>query len=158
MFTLATLDEKIHYIKRKFQEIQEPYDKYNFLIDFGKKLPPFEQKYKIEENLVKGCQSQLFLRAEMKEGKIFFSATSDALISAGLAALLTFVYSGEGAESILSTPPAFLTELGIYASLSPNRSQGLAHIYLKMKMFAIILSHEQHPTPSMDRIQSDRDR
>lgn len=152
MFNPTAFDEKIHFIKRKFQEIQEPIDKYNFLIDFGKKLPLIEQKFKTEENLVKGCQSQLFIHAEKKGDKIFFSAASDALISAGLAALLTFVYSGEEAETIFSKPPVFLTELGIYASLSPNRSQGLAHIYLKMKMVAIMLSREQHQTTPMDRI------
>ncbi|HSX13000.1 MAG TPA: SufE family protein [Chlamydiales bacterium] len=142
LFTHESFEEKIDFIKRKFQQLPSPTEKYNLLMDLGKNIIPIDPKYKTEEFLVRGCQSQIFLHAERKAGRLFFSASSDALISSGLASLLINVYSGENTETILNHPPLFLQELGIYASLSPNRSQGLAHIYLKMKFFAILFAHE----------------
>lgn len=151
MFTHELFDEKIDFIKKRFQSFQSPTDKYNLLMDLGKKLPSIDPKHKTEKSLVKGCQSQLFLHAEVRENKVFFSASSDALISSGLAALLIFIYNGETIETILSNPPNFLQDLGIYTSLSPNRSNGLANIYLKMKLLAILLVHESNST-SLDRV------
>ena len=102
-------------------------------MELGKSLPPLAQEHKTEGKLVRGCQSRLYLHAELRNGNMFFSAEADALISAGLAALLIEVYNGEAPETVLKRPPDFLQELGIESSLSPNRSNGLSHIHLRMK-------------------------
>lgn len=139
---LLSFEEKIISLKTFFQGLETPTEKYELLIGLGKKLPPFDPKHKTEEFLVRGCQSLLYIHAEQKEGSIFFSGASDALISAGLAALLIQTYNGEKLGTILSQPPHFLQELGIYASLSPNRAHGMAHIYLKMKLLSIMLTQK----------------
>lgn len=110
---------------------------YQKLIELGKTLPPFNATWEIEENLVSGCQSVMYLHCEVKDDKLYFHAKSDALISAGLAALMCEKYSGMRAEEVLKTPPAFLDELGIPASLTPGRANGLASLFLKMKQQAL---------------------
>lgn len=129
-------EKKVAEIKKIFAPLSTE-QKYLKLIEMGRSLPPFPPEQKTNERLVRGCQSELYLDAEFREGKLFFHAHSDALISAGLAALLIAAYSGEAPETILTSPPTFLTELGITASLSPSRSNGLAHIHLRMKQEAL---------------------
>lgn len=133
----SSLEEKINFFKKKFTSVESPEGKYQILIELGRSLPPFKEAGKIEKNLVRGCQSKLYLHAYMTQGKIFFEATADALISAGLAALLVGIYSGEMPEVILKHSPDFLHELGIYASLSPNRSNGLSALHLRMQQEAL---------------------
>lgn len=111
--------------------------RYEKIIEMGKNLPPLADSYKTEENLVKGCQSQMYLRSFTKNGALFFEADSEALISKGLAALLIAIYSGENAETILKTPPHVLSEVGLNSSLTPSRSNGLYSLYLKMKQEAL---------------------
>lgn len=94
-------------------------------------------EYKTPENIVKGCQSTVYLHSYREGDKIFFETEADALISAGLAALLVMVYSGETAETILKCPPTFLDELGITASLTPSRANGLHSMHLRMKQDAL---------------------
>jgi cysteine desulfuration protein SufE len=134
-----SLAKKIEGLKKIFTPLDTPAEKYHLLIDLGRNLSPIDAKYKVEDYLVEGCQSQLYIHAEKREGRIFFSAGTDALISAGLAALLLEVYNGETVETILTFPPHFLQELGIYASLSPNRAHGVINIYQKMKRLSILL-------------------
>lgn len=110
---------------------------YNHIMAWAKKLPPFDPAWKTEANRVVGCQSEMYLHSEKVGQKIFFYATSDALISAGLAALLIEVYSGEPAETILLKPPTFLEEIGIPSALTPGRANGLASLHLKMKQEAL---------------------
>lgn len=98
-----------------------------------------DPKNKIPENLVKGCQSTMYLHAELVGNVIHFTADSDALISAGLAAILIQVYSGETPETVLTCPPEYLETLGISASLTPSRANGLYSIHLKMKQEALKL-------------------
>lgn len=129
--------EKIESIKAKFSLYSSPEERYAGLIEMGRRLPPFPEIYKTPEKIVRGCQSTLYLHARLKEGKIFFEAHSEALISAGLAALLIAAYSGLSPEEVLKCPPDFLSEIGIAGSLSPNRSNGLAHIHLRMKQEAL---------------------
>lgn len=112
-------------------------ERYAALIEMGRSLPPFPEELKTADRLVKGCQSILYLAARYEDGKLFFQASADALISKGLAALLIAVYSGESPEAILTCPPGFIAELGLAESLSPNRSNGLAQIHLKMKQEAV---------------------
>lgn len=134
---LSNFEAKIVSIKNKFDSCLSLEEKYHLIIRLGEALPPLNPESHLEENLVRGCQSKLYLDAVLRDGKMFFFAHSDALISAGLAALLIEIYSGETMERILTSPPNFLHTLGIHASLSPSRSNGLSQIYLKMKQLSI---------------------
>lgn len=125
--------------------------KYQKIIELGRQLPALDNSHKTVENLVKGCQSTMYLRSYLMEDKVIFEAQSDALISAGLAALLLQVYSGETSETILKCSPIYLEEMGISASLTPNRANGLFQIHLRMKQDALKLliarEAEKHNTP-----------
>ncbi|MDR3625114.1 MAG: SufE family protein [Chlamydiales bacterium] len=130
-------------IKKKFFHLETPEEKYNLIMDLGKNQAKLDPSLKTEESLVKGCQSKMYLRSYLKDGLVYFETESDALISAGLAVLLTEVYSGEKPEVILKCPPTYLEEIGITSSLSPSRSNGLASLHLKMKQEALRYIHKQ---------------
>jgi cysteine desulfuration protein SufE len=129
--------KKIETLKGEFASLPSREILYQKIMEWGKKLPHFDPLWKSEENRVLGCQSQMYLVSEVIEGKIYFYASSDALISAGLAALLIAIYSGQSAETILTTPPSYLEELGIPSALTPGRANGLASLHLKMKQEVI---------------------
>lgn len=129
--------EKQTKIKKLFENCRDEEAKYGKIIQMGRELPPLPLEAKIPSNLVKGCQSSLYLTSRYEKGLIFFEAESDALISAGLAALLLQVYSGESPEVILKCSPSFLEELGITGSLTPNRANGLYSVHLRMKQDAL---------------------
>lgn len=124
-------------IKKIFNACATTEERYKKIIAFGQQLQRMNPLYKTEENLVKGCQSVMYLHASHKNGKILFEADSDALISFGLAALLIAIYSDETPETILKCPPTCLDDLGLLASLSPSRANGLYSIHLKMKQEAL---------------------
>jgi cysteine desulfuration protein SufE len=128
-----SFQEKLSLLQKKFSKFTTEEEKYHFLIQLGREVPSMDPVYKTQENLVKGCQSQLFIHAKQIDGKFFFTTDSDALISKGLAAILIYAYNGETATTIITHPPTFLEGLGILSSLSPNRAQGAIHIYLKMR-------------------------
>ncbi len=111
--------------------------KYQKIIELGRRQTVLDPRYKIPDNIVKGCQSVMHLRAFLQEDAIIFAAASDALISAGLAAILIAVYSGETPQVVLQCPPAYLETLGIGASLTPSRANGLYSIHLRMKQDAL---------------------
>lgn len=143
------LEEKIEQIRTLFASTDQKYEK---IIELGRSTPPLDPQYKNPETLVSGCQSQVYLHSYLKDEKIYYEAESDALISAGLVRLLIDVYSEETPETILKHEPKYLEELGIYASLSPSRSNGLANIHLRMKQDALKLllnrqseQHAHHP-------------
>lgn len=130
---------KQNLIKEQLEACKTEESKYAKIIELGRQLPRLTEEHKTPANLVKGCQSQMYLHAYLSENAVIFEAESDALISAGLAALLIRVYSGETPEVILKCPPSFLDELGINASLSPNRANGLYSMHLQMKQEALRL-------------------
>jgi cysteine desulfuration protein SufE len=132
----SSIENKIESIKNSFSGLSTD-ARLQRLIEMGRALPPFPPESKIVSNQVSGCQSILYLASDLREGKVFFQASSDALISAGLAALLIAVYSGEEPSVILKRAPDFLTDIGILASLTPSRSNGLAHIHQRMKRDAL---------------------
>lgn len=131
--------EKQRQIKEIFLACPTEEAKYEKIIALGRQQTPLEPTYKVADNLVKGCQSQMYLHSYWSGDSIHFEAESDALISAGLAALLTNVYSGETPEAILKCPPTYLDELGIGASLTPSRASGLYSVHLRMKQDALKL-------------------
>lgn len=130
--------EKQQCIKEIFLACPSEEAKYEKIIEMGRQQTALDVTVKIPENLVKGCQSQMYLHSYWSPANtIMFEAESDALISAGLAALLTQVYSDETPEAILKCPPTYLDELGISASLTPNRANGLYSLHLRMKQDAL---------------------
>jgi cysteine desulfuration protein SufE len=131
--------KKQQQIKNIFASYATEEKKYEKIIELGRTLPIMSPQDKIPENLVKGCQSTMYLKSILQNGKVSFTAESDALISAGLAAVLLQVYEGESPETILKCPPSYLEDLGISASLTPNRANGLYSIHLRMKQDALKL-------------------
>lgn len=111
--------------------------KYRKIMELGKILPKLDACHKKPSNLVKGCQSIMYIHSWMEGPYLMFEMESDALISAGLAAIMIKIYSGETPETILKCPPTCLDDLGIAASLTPNRANGLYSIHLRMKQEAL---------------------
>jgi len=132
-------EDKQQTVKDLFHACGNEELKYQKIIELGRKQLPLQASEKIPENIVKGCQSIMYLTSQLVDGKVIFAAESDALISSGLAAILIKVYSGETPEVILKCPPAYLEDLGISASLTPNRANGLYSIHLRMKQDALKL-------------------
>lgn len=132
-----TCQKKQEEVKALFDQCHTEELKYQKIIELGKLQPHLSVAEKIPENIVKGCQSTMYLSSRLDNSSIFFAADSDALISAGLAAILIKVYSGENPETILKCPPTYLEDLGIGASLTPSRANGLYSIHLRMKQDAL---------------------
>jgi cysteine desulfuration protein SufE len=112
-------------------------DKYEYIIDLGKKLPLLDDKYKIDENRVRGCQSTVYLVADYKNGKIFYKAESDAVIVKGLISMLIRVLSGQKPDDIISAPLNFIREIGMMTHLAQTRSNGLLAMVKQMKNYAL---------------------
>jgi cysteine desulfuration protein SufE len=129
--------EKQRALKEIFASCSNQEAKYQKIMEFGKALAKLDPTLKTPKNEVSGCQSKMYLHTLAEGDKLYFQAESDALISAGLAALLIKVYSGETAETILKCPPSYLEELGINTSLTPSRANGLYSIHLRMKQEAL---------------------
>jgi cysteine desulfuration protein SufE len=100
-------------------------DRYQYIIDLGKKLPEFPEEWKTEENRIHGCQSQVWLKTESSPARLHFQAISDSAIVSGLISILTRVYSDRDPQEIVATPPDFITAIGLDQHLSPTRSNGL---------------------------------
>ena len=119
-----------------FSMYDEWLDKYEYLIDLGKRLDPMPESSKIAENLIKGCQSRVWLDYQVDTGRISFVADSDAVITKGIISLLTGVYSGRTAAEIASDDFAWIGEIGLRENLSPTRSNGLASMVARIKQIA----------------------
>ena len=132
-----TFLDKQNQIRELFSVCADKEEKYSKIIEIGRESPPLSPDFKLEENTVQGCQSTMYLHSYMKDDKMYFEAESDALISSGLAELLTRVYSGESPETVIKSPPDYLEELEISSSLTPNRANGLYSIHLRMKQDAL---------------------
>jgi cysteine desulfuration protein SufE len=112
-------------------------DKYGYLIDLGKEVPEMEMKFKNKQNLISGCQSQVWLYTEFKDGRIYFHTDSDAILTKGLAWLLVKVYNGHTPDEILETEPWFIEKIDLAQHLSPTRSNGLLAMVKKIKIYAM---------------------
>lgn len=132
-----TIEEKQDRIVRQFKLLGDWPERYKYIIKLGQKLDPLDEKFKVEENLVRGCQSQVWLVTELDEDKVIFKADSDAAITKGLVAMLVNFYSGEHPETILRTDPEFIKQIGMQQHLSPTRSNGLASMVKQMKIYAM---------------------
>ncbi|MEX2601856.1 MAG: SufE family protein [Balneolaceae bacterium] len=132
-----TIEEKQDRIIRAFQALGDWQERYKYIIDLGRKLAPLDEQHKVEENLVRGCQSQVWLIADLKEDRVMFRADSDAAITKGLVALLLKIYSDETPDVIIGTKPDFIQKIGMQEHLSPTRSNGLFSMVKQMKIYAM---------------------
>ena len=140
----------MHTIKEIQKEIIEDFamfddwmQKYEYLIDLGKELSPIDEKYKTEDNLIRGCQSKVWLHAEHTEGKIIYTAGSDAIMTKGIVAILINVLSGQSPSEIANAKLDFINEIGLKEQLSPTRANGLVSMITQMKLYAIAFSKQQ---------------
>jgi len=112
-------------------------DKYEYIIDLGKKLPPLEEQHKIDINKVKGCQSTVWLVSDFRDGKVYYKAESDAVIVKGLISMLIRVLSGHSPDEIIDTKMDFINKIGMTTHLAQTRSNGLLAMVRQMKNFAL---------------------
>ena len=132
-----TIEEREEEIIDEFSLFDSWEEKYEYIIDLGKKLEPLEDKYKIGENIIKGCQSTVWLTSEFKDGKVFFKADSDAVIVKGLVSMLIKVLSGHEPDKILEARLDFIREIGMMTHLAQTRSNGLLAMVKQIKNYAL---------------------
>lgn len=133
---IQSLTEARNAVVEDFSMFDEWLDKYEYLISLGKELPAFPEEKKTEDRLIKGCQSRVWLDCEERDGRLWFSADSDAVITRGIISLLVKVYSGRTREEIAADDFAFVDEIGLRDNLSPTRAGGLASMISTIKAAA----------------------
>jgi cysteine desulfuration protein SufE len=131
-----TIQETQDEIIADFELFGDWMDKYEYIIQLGKELPMIDAKYKTEENLIKGCQSRVWMHAEIRDGKLFFTADSDAVITKGLVSLVIKVLSGQTPAAIVESDLYFVDAIGLSSHLSPTRSNGLLSMIKQIKLYA----------------------
>ena len=134
---MATINEIQDSIIEEFSDFEDWLDRYQLLIDLGSEQEPLPQEYKTDNNLIEGCQSRVWLQADLVDGKVQFRAESDALIVKGIVSLLIKVYSGHTPDEILEVEPYFVEAIGLKEHLSPTRSNGLLAMIKQMRLYAL---------------------
>ena len=134
---IKTLKEAEDEVVDSFSMYDEWLDKYEYLIDLGKNLAPYPDSSKTDDRLIKGCQSRVWLDYQMKDGKLWFTADSDAIITKGIISLLVSIYSGRTPEEIASSNFSFIEKIGLKENLSPTRANGLASMIATIKAVAL---------------------
>lgn len=132
-----TIQETEKEIVEEFSLFDSWDDKYEYIIDLGKKLPALEEQHKTDENRVRGCQSTVWLVAEYRDGKVYFRAESDAVIVKGLISMLIRVLSGHTPDEIIQAPLSFIQQIGMTTHLAQTRSNGLVAMVKQMKNYAL---------------------
>ncbi len=132
-----TINEIQDEIIEEFSAFDDWMDKYEYIIEFAKDLPEIDVNQKSPQNLIKGCQSRVWLDAEEKDGKVHFTADSDAIITKGVVALLIRVFNKQTAKDILKVDLYFIDKIGLGENLSPTRANGLVSMIKKIKMYAL---------------------
>ena len=132
-----TIKEIQEEIIDEFSMFDDWMDRYQYLIDLGKSLPIIDAQFKLDENLIKGCQSKVWLYSELENNNIKYTADSDAILTKGIAALLIRVYSGQKPADILSAETNFIYAIGLKEHLSPTRANGLVSMIKQIKLYAI---------------------
>ena len=141
---MSTIKDKQEEIIEEFNAFDDWMDRYQLLIDLGSEQPPLDEQYKSDSNLIEGCQSRVWLQADlMPDGTVRFLAESDALIVKGIVSLLVNVYSGHTPDEILDNEPYFVEAIGLKEHLSPTRSNGLVAMIKQMKMYALAFKTKQ---------------
>ncbi|SKB80699.1 cysteine desulfuration protein SufE [Soonwooa buanensis] len=131
-------------IKEKQQELVDEFaflgdweDKYEYIIDLGKSLKPISDDKKTDENLIKGCQSKVWIDARFEDGKLFFDADSDGILPKGIMSMLVSIYSGHSTQEIMDSDFDFISEIGLQEFLSPSRANGLMAMTKQIKFYAV---------------------
>lgn len=137
------IQTSINALVERFAFFSDWKDRYQYLIDLGKKLPAFDPAWQTDANRIHGCQSQVWLHIEQKEDRFFLHAQSDATIVAGMIALIIWVFNGRTADEILNTPLDFLGKIGLLQHLSPSRANGLYNMI--KHLHAIAQQHKNQP-------------
>lgn len=132
-----TIEEVQQEIIEDFSAYEDWMDKYAYLIELGNELEDIDPKYKVDQNLIRGCQSRVWFHQELLDGKIIFKAESDALIVKGLVAIILKVFSGRSPKEILQSEPHFIDDIGLRQHLSPTRSNGLLAMVKQIKLYAL---------------------
>ncbi|MDY6868941.1 MAG: SufE family protein [Chloroflexota bacterium] len=134
---MADIQDIQQNIIREFAALTDWTERYKYIIKMGRELEPLDEQYKIDDNLVRGCQSQVWLHTSLEDGKVIFEADSDAAITKGLVALMVRFYSNQAPDTIIATKPEFIKKIGMEEHLSPTRSNGLASMVKQMKIYAM---------------------
>ena len=124
----------------EFSMFDDWMQRYEYIIDLGKSLPLIDEKYKTEDNIIKGCQSKVWVHAEQNEDKIIFTADSDAILTKGIIGILIRTFSNQKASDILEANTDFIDEIGLKEHLSPTRANGLVSMIKQLKMYALAYS------------------
>jgi len=138
-----TINEIQDEIVEEFSSFEDWMDKYSYLIEIGNELEPFNDEWRLDQNLIEGCQSKVWFHAEMKDGKVFYSADSDAIIVKGIVGLLLRAMSGQSPDDILNNDLNFVEKIGLKEHLSPTRSNGLVAMIKQMRLYAVAFKAKQ---------------
>ena len=142
--SVSKIEEIEEGIIQEFALFDDWMDKYEHFIGLGKELPLIEESLKSEDLLIKGCQSRVWLHAKMEDGKVIFTADSDAIITKGIISLLIRVLSGQTPDVIINTDLNFIEHIGLKEHLSPTRSNGLVSMVKQMKLYALAFKTQQN--------------
>ncbi|WP_417428015.1 SufE family protein [Halpernia sp.] len=132
-----TIKEKQNEIVEEFSFLEDWEQKYEYIIDLGKELKPLSEEKKTTSNLIKGCQSQVWINARYEDNKIFFEADSDGILPKGIVSLLVNIYSGHSVEDIINSDFEFISQIGLQEFLSPSRANGLMAMTKQIKFYAV---------------------
>ncbi len=132
-----TIKEKQQEVVDAFAFMEDWEQKYEYIIDLGKELKGLPESQKTDENLIRGCQSKVWIDAEFRDGKLFFNADSDGILPKGIVSLLVSIYSGHPTKEILESDFAFIEQIGLQEFLSPSRANGLMAMTKQIKFYAV---------------------
>lgn len=132
-----TIKEIQEEIVDEFSMFEDWMQRYEYIIELGKSLPIIDETYQVDENLIKGCQSRVWLHAEEEDGKLIFTANSDAILTKGIVAILIRVFTNQPAKEVLDADMGFIDEIGLKEHLSPTRANGLVSMIKQIKMYAL---------------------
>lgn len=141
---MSSIQDRQKEIIEEFSMFEDWMQKYEYMIELGKSLPLIDEQFKTEENIIKGCQSKVWVHAELDDDKVNFTADSDAIITKGIIAILLRVFSGQKPEDIISANTGFIDEIGLKEHLSPTRANGLVSMIKQIKMYAIAYNSQQN--------------
>ncbi|MEK9609278.1 MAG: SufE family protein [Flavobacteriaceae bacterium] len=134
---MAAIDTIQDEIVEEFSLFEDWMQRYEYMIELGKSLPLIDSQHKTEDNIIKGCQSKVWVHADLSEEKLVFTADSDAIITKGIIAILIRVFSHQHPDAILEADTTFIDKIGLREHLSPNRANGLVSMIKQLKMYAI---------------------
>ena len=134
---MASIEDIQQDIINEFDMFEEWMGKYEHIIDLGKGLPLIKEEFKTEDNIIKGCQSRVWLHAQLKDGKVIYTADSDAIMTKGIIALLVRAFSEQKAQDIVDADTDFINQIGLKEQLSPTRANGLVSMVKQMKLYAL---------------------